>query len=495
MDDDVSSQLVDRMRDAADSASSSGTGDIAARQQELQMRRQVQMVQDTLQTNAFMPVVVSDTVVEGGSRIRPGVLQRYLDETVYTASNVNQLLEQADTFHRLLTTHSLAESAEQTLDARGVYRTALSSTQIPSHFHSNDAPHELSVLDVVHRLNVKPIGRFGAKTGTNVGNGEGDGYLQFQWRNILGGGERLTLDATKGTKTHSSYLLNFSAPVSTWWLGDLSIYKNATQLGGLELFSLGTRASLRSCFFGLGSWNHELHAEQLSCTTGSVNALASDSLLLQCGDDVKTSLSYTLSSDTRDSPVFASTGRLYRWANELALGSYAKTQFQLSDAVSWGTGGFFTMSTTVKAGYIKNLQPGLRPIHIRDKFHCGGANDVRGFQLMGLGPKDAQDSLGGDAFLTYGVSLFSRLPVQRWAASGFRLHWFVNGGRLLTHNNATLLDAGSALLEEHSVSCGTGLLFQHPVARFELNFALPLTMHSSDTARKGFQYGIGISFL
>ncbi|AEY99214.1 FAGR392Cp [Eremothecium gossypii FDAG1] len=495
MDDDVSSLLVDRMRDATGSAPRSGGEDIAARKQELQLRQQVQMVQDTLQTNAFTPVVVSDTVVEGGSHIRPGVLQVYLDKTVYRASNMNQLLQQADTFHRLLTAHSLADAAEQTLDARGVHRAALSSTQIPSHFHSNDAPYELSVLDVIHRVALKPVSRFRAKTGTNVGNGEGDGYLQFQWRNILGGGERLTLDATKGTKTHSSYLLNFNAPVSTWWLGDLSLFKNATQLGGLELFSLGTRASLRSCFFGLRSWNHELHAEQLWCTTGCINGLASDASLLQCGDDVKTSLSYVLSSDTRDSAVFASTGRLLRWASELALGSYAKTQVQLSDAVSWGAGDFLTLSTTLKAGYIKNLQPGLRPIHIRDKFHCGGANDVRGFQLMGLGPKDAQDSLGGDAFLTYGLSLFSRLPVQRWAGSDFRLHWFLNGGRLLSHNDASLLDVGTTLLEEHSISCGTGLLFQHPVARFELNFTLPLATHSSDTARKGFQYGIGVSFL
>jgi len=39
---------------------------------------------------------------------------------------------------------------------------------------------------------------------------------------------------------------------------------------------------------------------------------------------------------------------------------------------------------------------------------------VRGFKLNGIGPReDRKDSLGGDAYVAAGVSLFTPLP-KRW---------------------------------------------------------------------------------
>ena len=46
-----------------------------------------------------------------------------------------------------------------------------------------------------------------------------------------------------------------------------------------------------------------------------------------------------------------------------------------------------------------------------------------------------------------------------------------------------------------SAAAGFGLVYAHPMARFELNFTLPLVMRREEQARKGIQFGIGVTFL
>ena len=46
-----------------------------------------------------------------------------------------------------------------------------------------------------------------------------------------------------------------------------------------------------------------------------------------------------------------------------------------------------------------------------------------------------------------------------------------------------------------SIAAGVGIVYAHPVARFELNFSLPLVLRKGEEGRKGLQLGIGINFL
>ena len=316
--------------------------------------------------------------------------------------------------------------------------------------------YKRQVIDIVPIVNIEPLKKFSAKTGTNVGNGEGDGYLQFQWRNAFGGGEKLTFDATKGTKTHSSYLLDYTQPVSPWWMWDGSIYKNARAMGNLELVMRGMRASLKSAFEKNKKLNHELYAESLWRTTKNTTSHSSDFTLLQAGNDIKNSLCHSIFWDTRDKPIFPLAGSFLKISNEIALNKFWKSSFEFSNVRSWCNNDFFTASGTVKGGYINNFHPQTKPLHVSDKFHNGGSNDVRSFQLMGLGPKDLYDSMGGDAFVSYGVSIFSRLPIKRWSESNFRLHAFFNGARLINTNGTPFKSSLSTLASEHSTSTGVG---------------------------------------
>lgn len=456
-------------------------------------------VRELLDKNSTSPVNVAAVLVSDSHSIRPEVLQRYLDATILQAANFKQLYEQADTLNLKLLQHGFAENVSQSLDSRGSLKLPLINSQYPSLIYgSQDIPNGISVIDIISRVNIIPIKKFMAKTGTNIGNGEGDGYLQFQLRNIFGGGEQLKLDITKGTKTHSSYLLDYGQPVTPWWTLNSLLLKNSRQVGNnnaIDLLVRGFRTSLKSNFQEQGSINHELFYEAEWRTSKLCSSHSSDTLLFQAGDDIKSSLGHTLAIDNRDSPVAPSRGNLFKLSNELAIGKYWKGQVEISRNNSWLKDDFLGSCCTLRSGYIQNLSSSRKPINTYDKFHNGGANDIRSFQIMGLGPKDLYDSIGGDAFVAYGVSLFSRLPIKRWSHSNFRLHWFFNGGKLISHNNAPMSNILEQLASEHSTSVGFGILLRHQVARFELNFTLPLTCHTGDAVRKGFQYGIGISFL
>ena len=46
-----------------------------------------------------------------------------------------------------------------------------------------------------------------------------------------------------------------------------------------------------------------------------------------------------------------------------------------------------------------------------------------------------------------------------------------------------------------SCTAGLGLVYAHPVARFELNFSLPLVIRRGEEGRKGLSFGVGIDFM
>ena len=111
----------------------------------------------------------------------------------------------------------------------------------------------------------------------------------------------------------------------------------------------------------------------------------------------------------------------------------------------------------------------------------------------GVPPKDNNSSVGGDFFVSGGLSLMSHIP-KTPKESNFKFHSFLNFGKLI-RGGGTWPNVLKKLSREHTISMGTGILYNHPQARFELNFVLPLTAQSTDHLRKGIQYGVGISFL
>lgn len=465
--------------------------------EQIQIEQHKKFISEIFEKNSTSPIKFNSIIVDGGQHVRSEVLQKYIYSIFSNATTFKQLCESSDLLAKKLIEHGLVENISQTFDSRGTYTYPMIKHYFPSKvYDSKHIPKDLSVIDIISHIKVLPLKRFMAKTGTNIGNGEGDGYLQFQLRNIFGGGEQLKFDVTKGTKTHSSYLLNYVQPLTPWWIWDSIIYKNDRELGStLEMGLCGIRSSLKGKTDKNEMLKQEIFIEGITRKTKLIESNSSDSLLFQAGHDSKLSIGHTIAWDTRDNLVTPSKGNLLKLSNELAYNSFSKTQLEASCSNSWFKDNFLTLSSTIRAGYISNISGGSKQLHISDKFQLGGGNDIRSFRLMGLGPKDIYDSIGGNAFCVYGVSVFSRLPFKKLESSNFRLHFFFNGGKLINHNSSSVKNLFDSLTKENSLSTGFGLIFIHPVARFELNFSLPVTAHSSDSIRKGFQYGVGMSFL
>ena len=257
------------------------------------------------------------------------------------------------------------------------------------------------------------------------------------------------------------------------------------------------------------------------------------------GDSFKSSLAHTYTRDTRNHPLLPLSGTLFKSNFELAgigpLGgdvSFAKLELESQAAHTLHEQSGVSMTAGLRGGVLYPLPLGndlnapLQQSRINDRFNLGGPSDVRGFRFAGLGPRDGGDSVGGDVYAAGGASILFPFP-RVGKETPLRLQVFLNGGRLVslqdqrpfqqpsstqsapsekqtaeaplgnkdTQSNvlAAIKDLGNG--EYPSCAAGVGVVYAMDVARFEVNFSLPLVLRKGEEARKGVGLGIGISFL
>jgi outer membrane protein insertion porin family len=382
------------------------------------------------------------------------------------------------------------------------------------------------VTDIDIYLSVKEKSRLLLKTGTDLGNAEGSAYGNVLWRNIFGGAESLSLNASLGTRTRSAYQAAFDTPV-------LSDPDFRVEVGGIQSTTQKTWASHEE--IQKGGWmklkwltnrgyRHEVAYNGVWRQITSLASNASPTVREDAGDSVKSSISHIWINDQRDNPMLPSRGYFVKSVNEVAgFGplqgdvSFWKSEVETQTALPIPIPGIkgnsgVTFTTGLRAGVLCPLtlaaQDYPQPSHINDRFQLGGPTDVRGFRFSGLGPRDGQDAVGGDVYAAGSANLLIPLP-RVGPERPLRFQAFVNGGRLLALKHkpkegqmsseevqesvkATIAELGRGL---PSLAAGVGLIYAHPVARFELNFSLPLVLRKGEEGRKGLQFGVGISFL
>lgn len=244
---------------------------------------------------------------------------------------------------------------------------------------------------------------------------------------------------------------------------------------------------------------------------------ASPTVRADAGDSVKSSISHTYSNDQRNHPFLPDSGYLIKTVSEIAgwgplRGDVAfwKSEVESSLALKVpvpgmkaGSGVSFTSG--FRAGMLYPLAVGFsgpaKQSRINDRFQLGGPMDVRGFKLSGLGPRDGPDAVGGDIFAAASANLLVPFP-RVGKESPLRMQFFANAGRLLALQDAdgntqksvyrTLAQLGDGV---PSLAAGVGVVYAHPMARFELNFSLPLVLRRGEEGRKGLQFGVGLNFL
>lgn len=449
--------------------------------QQLMMKQSQDYLETLFKDQASSPVSIKNAQITNSQSFRDLFLKEQFKPILATnITTLNDFFQKLDLVNENLNKLNIVENS------------LVSLHQLPRKlFHRNNF-----IPQVVPVFNIIPNKKFYAKTGTNIGNGEGDGYIQFQLKNIFGGAENLIFDAITGTKTQSSYHLNYNQPIlnqSNYILENI-LSLNTRKLDWINC-DVKTRGLTNRIYTQYSSnINHELIMEnqwRSLINTGSKSL----EVINQTGEDFKSSLIYNWRYDTRNNRALPTSGKYLRFGIEynglfnFNTYKYVKLVYESQFAYKFAKNHSLIFSN--KSGILHSLNGNSS---ILDRFYIGGPNDVRSFTINGLGPKNYNSSIGGDYFLNGGISVISNIP--KYEESNFKIHNFINFGKLLPINQTkTSKELAKDLIKEHSISYGFGLLFNHPVARFELNFVLPLAVHERDYTRKGIQYGIGISFL
>lgn len=399
-------------------------------------------------------------------------------------------------------------------------------------------------LDIA--ISVKEKSRLIFKAGTDVGNAEGSAYTNALWRNMFGGAETLSINASAGTRTRSAYSAAFTTPVNSNpdlrlslegvasstqkpWASHEEVLKGATA-------RLAWLARPAGSSYGSPVDTHTLSYSHVWRQLTGLADVASPTVRADAGDSLKSSIAHTFTRDRRDNPMLPQSGYLIRTTSELAGWgplrgdvSFAKSEVEVSGAtpvslaavggrggpsgVSVGAGLRLGLLYPLPSGY--SLSGKTLPSRINDRFQLGGPTDVRGFTQGGLGPRHGPDAVGGDVYAAGGLNMLLPLP-RVGPTSPLRLQLFANGGRLVALQNTAAgkgdTRAGVAMDSSNvvhgmssaigelgnglpSIAAGVGLVYAHPVARFELNFSLPLVSRRGEEGRKGLQVGVGINFL
>lgn len=441
-------------------------------------------IESMFSDNSTLPVKIKNVQVTNGGHFRDSFLlhqlQPLLNKDMFTLADFFSGL---DAVHRSLVKHDILDNC------------LISLHQLPKNMWNKSSP---ATIDMVPVFNILPQKRFFAKTGTNIGNGEGDGYIQFQFKNIFGGAENLMFDAVTGTKTPSSYLLNYSQPLNNdaEYHLDTQLYINTRKIDWIQS-SLTTRGFTSKVSTKYNSpINYSAAIETCWRSLKNHNSRSLE-VMSHLKDTFKSSLLLNMVYDTRDNHILPTAGNFFKFGYEHS-GLFSFNNVKFSKMI-WECQSAYKLNSnhslvfSNKAGLLFGTRGSYS--NIVDRFHIGGPNDVRSFRLNGLGPVDNGSSLGGDCFLNGGVSLISQIP---WAPkdTNFKLHNFFNFGKILPASTSkSWKSIASDLTESYSSSFGTGILYNHPMARFELNFVLPITAHANEHIRKGIQYGVGVSFL
>ncbi|KAK4539219.1 hypothetical protein LTR36_000874 [Oleoguttula mirabilis] len=463
--------------------------------------------------NATKPVTISSVRVLHATHTRHAFLERI----------VHPLLS-----HNRQGTYTLQEALQEIggavdkLNRLDIFQQPISTyIDTPDQTDASTTPTDHAVF-----ISAKERGRYTIKTGTEAGTAEGSAYVNAQLRNIFGGAESLTANASLGTRTRSAYSATFATPI-------LSNPDLRWEIGGLASSTLKHWASHEEVLKGGNTrllWQtgarskHEFMYSGLWRQVTGLAEKASPTVRADAGDSFKSSLTHTWTSDTRDLPLLPSRGYLLKTVTELAgLGplqgdvAFGKFEMESQAAVPVPIPGLqgdsgVSFTAGLRGGLLYPLtlsgqqQHRPAPSRINDRFQLGGPTDVRGFRLSGLGPRDGQDAVGGDVYAAGGASLLLPLP-RVGKDTPLRFQAFINGGRLLALSDArggaserdaagSIMSTVSALTQElPTCAAGVGLVYAHPAARFELNFSLPLALRKGEEGRKGFSFGVGINFL
>ncbi|KAI5794283.1 surface antigen-domain-containing protein [Peziza echinospora] len=533
--------VFERLKQPADPAVLQERQEAIRERVQVQYERAQRRLAELISNNSTLPVHIRSVHVEGANRTRGAFLQKVFEPLLKPQ-------EDATGPYTLETAMKELQKATAKLHRFEIFKPEISISLdtppadislVPSAATSSKLPAATTPLDVL--LSVKERSLFTLKSGTDLGNTQATGYLTASTLNFLGLADKASVSFSAGTRTRSSSELNVSLPVPTFSNPDFTLSAGAhqatrdnTDYASHELLSKGSRVGVRYVTPSTRDI-HDLAWEGAWRQVTGLTSTASPSIRREAGDSIASALKYTFIRDWRDNPLIPTSGYLFKSISELAGGSYlggdvkhlkheAEAQFattllprsttasstptSLSPPPSASASSSLrnwlessTLTTTIRSGILYPLQPLTSPSRLPDRFTLGGPSSLRSFKESGLGPRDGSDALGGDLYLSAAASLLFPIP-HLGPDKPVRFQAYVNGGRLVAWDKAgapDVLGRLKAVLNGSegapSLSAGVGLVYVAGMARFELNFGVPVVVREGERGRKGFQFGVGINVM
>ncbi|KAJ1825730.1 hypothetical protein LPJ56_002535 [Coemansia sp. RSA 2599] len=415
--------------------------------------------------------------ISGISRIRRGFLSDLL-EPVFQSQTIKEAVDETREAAGKLRALGMAKAVLVEMDRSGEKEGALDV-----HFHCQDGS------------------RYIIKTGVDVGDSEGTASVTGRVNNIWGGGESFEANYSRGSKTQAAFQGTLSAPLDAdprkrlEATANQAIVANRPYSSHDELRRTLGVAYKHETFGGMHELGYSLSWRDI-CNLGTH---ASPSLRRDAGHSLKSSVGYTFLRDSRDSATVPTCGSYARVGAEFAgIGGdvqFGKSHFEVQSNESLGRG--YVLSSSVHGGLLWGARTS-----ISDRFFLGGNTSVRGFEHRGIGPRDGEDSIGGDVFYAAGVSLLTPLPYVKTDA--LKGHLWANAGQCALLDSRGLGKPGSSpgmtgevlrFLTSPSASVGLGLVYRHSLVRVELSCCLPIVATTTDRPKPGMNFGLGFQFL
>ncbi|MBS0318986.1 MAG: outer membrane protein assembly factor BamA [Proteobacteria bacterium] len=188
--------------------------------------------------------------------------------------------------------------------------------------------------------------------------------------------------------------------------------------------------------------------------------------------------------DTRDDPVFPTTGRLQSLIGEIGLPLSNMAYYKVEYVNQW----FWPIWQPAVLMLRGNIGYGNGyagdPLPFFKAFYAGGVGSVRGYEQSSLGPRDIYgNSLGGKRKIVGNAELF--YPLTKDLRS-VRVSAFADMGQIYA-------DGYQPDFESFRFSAGVGLAWNSPIGPLKFSYAIPLNSQPGDRVQR-FQFQVGNVF-
>lgn len=316
------------------------------------------------------------------------------------------------------------------------------------------------------------------------------GEVGIRERNLLGRGQDLKA-AVRVSQRTQQFDLGFTEPY----------FLDRNIAAGIDLFNVRssrqdessyredkTGGRLRANYEINEEWSHALRLTGQYVDIADVDDDASQIIKGQEGAEFESILGQTLSYDTRDSRITPTEGFVTRLATDFAgLGGgvrYAQATWKTKYYYPFNKKWVGVLSSDI--GHVEGLGQDVR---VTDAFLLGNDN-MRGFEIGGMGPRDklTDDALGAK---TYGIG-----TVELTFPIGLPEEFGVRGAIFTDFGTAFGADGPESIIDDSMslrMSSGAGLAWRSPLGPVRLDLAYPFLKTEFDK-QQIFSFSFGTRF-